>query len=144
MPFRARRHCALALVLLLTVGHSAGLQTIAWVGMFLEGVQTHRVLAALGSILDGAHPCALCKVARSLASAEAEADAAGAGAAGTDAHKAPLKSAPSTPQLWLIAELLPLPAAAVAASARLLAPLAAPPAGYAGEPPTPPPRAARS
>jgi len=142
MPSRTRRCSALAIVLLLAIGHSAGMQTIAWVGMFIDRVQTHSVGDALISILDGSRPCPLCKFAHSLAAVEA--DGVIGCADGKGALKAPLKLAPSSPQLWLIAVPGTLPCADSASgrwhwsTADRLA------VGYASEPPTPPPRPALS
>ncbi len=139
MPSRAHRCSALAIVLLMTIGHSAGMQSIAWVSMFIDRVQTHSAGAALISILDGSRPCSLCKVARSLAAVEAVGVIAGKGMV-----KAPLKLAPPAPQLWLI-EAPGLPALAGSSgegwswsTSDMLAD------GFASEPPTPPPRLALS
>jgi hypothetical protein len=142
MPTRARRCSALALVLLMTIGHSAGIQTIAWVGMFIDRVQTHSVGDALISILDGTRPCSLCKVAHSLAAVEGD-GVLGSGNA-TGALKVPLKLAPSLHQLWLI-ELprsLPLADGTVQVRRWTISDMLAD--GYASEPPTPPPRTALS
>jgi hypothetical protein len=142
MPSRAHRCSALAIVLLLTIGHSAGMQTIAWVGMFIDRVQTHSVGDALISILDGSHPCSLCRIARSLAAVEVDAGISSTG--GKGAVKAPLKLAPPPPQLWLIDEPGSPPLADRRAQECHWSNTDTLADGYASEPPTPPPRSALS
>ncbi len=63
----------LALVLILAVGNSAGIQAIAWVSMIVDRAQTESVGEAITSTFSGTKPCALCKVAKALASAETDA-----------------------------------------------------------------------
>jgi hypothetical protein len=136
MPSRARRCSALAIVILLTIGHSAGMQSIAWVGMFIDRVQTHSIGDALISIIDGSRPCPLCKIARSLAVVEAD----GVISSGMGDLKAPLKLAPPSPQLWLIAAPILPPLADSTSQGWSWSTTDTLADGYASEPPTPPPR----
>ena len=141
MPSRARRCSALAIVMLLTIGHSAGMQSIAWIGMFIDRVQTHSIGDALISIIDGSRPCPLCKIARSLAVVEADGVIS---SGGKGALKAPLKLAPPSPQLWLIAAPGMPPLADGTSQGWYWSNTDMLADGYASEPPTPPPRPALS
>lgn len=58
-----RRFVVLALVLV-TGGHWALLQTVAWVGMAVSYSQESTLREALVKTFDGQHPCQLCKVVR--------------------------------------------------------------------------------
>lgn len=50
------------LVGLLISGHAAGLQLVAWSGMFLDRLPSSpSAIAALWSAVDGTQPCALCR-----------------------------------------------------------------------------------
>lgn len=50
------------LALLLVSGHTAGLQLVAWSGMFIDRMSTApTVMQALISTVDGTRPCALCR-----------------------------------------------------------------------------------
>lgn len=66
------RTAALALIAVLVIGHSAGLQAVAWIGMFIQRLPSQTISEALVSTLDGAHPCRLCSVANQLALAEGD------------------------------------------------------------------------
>ena len=58
------------LVLALAGGHLACLQGVAWVGMFIDRVQSApTVAAALTSTIDGSRPCGLCRIVERLADA---------------------------------------------------------------------------
>ena len=55
--------CIVVLMLVLvTGGHWAFLQSIAWVSMAVQFSQTDSLPTALLKTLDGHHPCKLCKV----------------------------------------------------------------------------------
>src|SRR6184192_2118682 len=56
----AKRFMVLALVLV-TAGHWALLQSIAWVGMAVSYSQNGTLKEALVKTFDGQHPCKLCK-----------------------------------------------------------------------------------
>ena len=64
MPILVRSWAALALALLLLFGHSAGLQVIAWTGMFIGRAPVMGVVAASVSTFGGQAPCGLCKAIR--------------------------------------------------------------------------------
>jgi hypothetical protein len=135
MPSHGRRCGALAIVLLLTIGHSAGMQTIAWIGMFADRIQTQSVGDAMTSIFDGAHPCALCTIARSLASIDAH------GVLGDQTGKTPLKAPPASHDTWLIDDPCVLPTAGGSSRFRHRTAADALASSASSEPPTPPPRA---
>ena len=66
------RRCAiLALVAILAIGNSAGMQVVAWMSMIVDRVQTESIGEAIASTLQGVRPCALCKIAKVLAAHEA-------------------------------------------------------------------------
>lgn len=56
-----KRFVVLALVLV-TGGHWALLQSVAWVGMAVSFSQTATLKEALVRTFDGQHPCKLCKI----------------------------------------------------------------------------------
>jgi hypothetical protein len=56
------RVCVLLAAVHLMGGHWAVLQSVAWVSMVIENVQTNSLPDALSKTFDGAHPCGLCKV----------------------------------------------------------------------------------
>lgn len=43
-------------------GHWLALQTVAWVGMFVDNQRTQTITEALENTFDGQHPCDLCVV----------------------------------------------------------------------------------
>ena len=45
-------------------GHWAVLQTVAWVGMVIENVETESLPTALQKTFSGENPCALCQVVK--------------------------------------------------------------------------------
>jgi hypothetical protein len=77
------RCAAVLMALALVTGHAAGIQLIAWMGMFADRVQSQPVADAFASTFDGRHPCCLCHVARELG------DAGQATAGGRNAPKVP-------------------------------------------------------
>ncbi len=125
----------LAIALLLAIGHSAGVQAIAWMGMFIERVQTESVCRAVVSVLDGTRPCQLCDAAKALAAVEAATLPDG------DAGKAPAKQHPAPTMVGTIDEPWRVPAAGAAGEAPAWPSPARLANGHAGEPPVPPPRA---
>lgn len=61
------RFTAFILALLLVSGHTAGLQLVAWSGMFVERVSSApTVMQAVASAVDGMRPCALCRAVTAL------------------------------------------------------------------------------
>ncbi len=61
------RVVAIILALLLISGHTAGLQVVAWAGMFSDRLATApSAMSALVSTLDGSRPCALCRAVSDL------------------------------------------------------------------------------
>ncbi len=61
------RFATFILALLLVSGHTAGLQLVAWSGMFIERVSTAPTLMeAVASAVDGTRPCALCRAVAAL------------------------------------------------------------------------------
>lgn len=64
------RWSSLALVLVLTLGHSAGMQVVAWASMLVSRVATESVSQAVLSTFDGSAPCDLCIIASALGDAE--------------------------------------------------------------------------
>jgi hypothetical protein len=57
-----RRHLALLMSLLLISGHSAGLQVLAWGGMFVDNLGRMSVAQALQRAVAPATPCRICRV----------------------------------------------------------------------------------
>jgi hypothetical protein len=127
----------LAIALLLAVGHSAGMQTIAWIGMFAERVEAQSIPDAITATLDGSRPCALCNMAKDLAAIEAN---NANSLAGTGGHKAPVTVAPLADQKWLIEEPQSKAVASTAHVVLIWPKATALADGFASEPPTPPPR----
>jgi hypothetical protein len=128
-----RRCGALAIAVLLVVGHAAGMQAIAWMGMFIERVQTQSVGDAIVSTFDGSRPCGLCQAAQAFAAAEAHAD--------QDPGKAPAKQDPAPALKWMVESPYQAPTGD-GPGRPLAAPLCRmPAAGCCRQPPTPPPRA---
>ena len=61
------RFTTFILALLLISGHTAGLQLVAWSGMFVDRLATApTAMQALVSTVDGTRPCALCRVVADL------------------------------------------------------------------------------
>jgi hypothetical protein len=59
-----RRQKAL-LLLTLTGGQWAVLQSVAWAGMLANRIRTERMSEAIATTFDGRYPCPLCKVVQS-------------------------------------------------------------------------------
>ncbi len=127
---------ALLLVALLTIGHAAGVQLVAWACMFASQLPTASVGQALTSTLDGSRPCGLCLVAKSLATQEQTAPSAG----GTAGKQSLLTvKIVKTPDWHLGETLLPPPGTGSAAvETRPAATVVL--VGHEPQPPSPPPR----
>jgi hypothetical protein len=69
LSWLGKRFVVLALVLV-TGGHWALLQSVAWVGMAVSYSQDCTLRQALVKTFDGQHPCKLCKAVREGKSAE--------------------------------------------------------------------------
>ena len=130
------RRCAiLALVAILAIGNSAGMQVVAWMSMIVDRVQTESIGEAIVSTLQGVRPCALCKIAKVLAAHEAMAWTH------QSPGKAPQQQHLSPAMKWIIDEHWVAPIAGEAHQAQIW-PLSRHLAdSLAIEPPTPPPRA---
>jgi hypothetical protein len=130
-----RRCGVLALVAILAIGNSAGIQAIAWVSMIVSRVQTETVGEAIASTLNGSRPCALCKIAKRLATAEDSA------LLGHFAGKAPLKQHPSPAMKWTMDEPWMLSVNVAAEQTVMWPTLCQVALSHSSAPPTPPPRA---
>jgi hypothetical protein len=64
---RASRGLALLLAILLSGGHMAALQVVAWAGMLTSRTQTMSWSAAISSTFSGAAPCRVCRAVSVLA-----------------------------------------------------------------------------
>ena len=119
----AKRFMVLALVLV-TAGHWALLQSIAWVGMAVSYSQNGTLKEALVKTFDGQHPCKLCKAVQ-------------------EGKKSERKQAPQKPIIKLD---FFCPAASAAMKRTALLPVStystAAISGRAEAPPKPPPRQA--
>jgi len=62
--FPAAKSFALIACLHLMGGHWFALQTVAWVGMFVENRREAPLTEALEKTFDGEHPCSLCCVVK--------------------------------------------------------------------------------
>jgi hypothetical protein len=130
-----RRCGILALVAILAIGNSAGIQAIAWVSMIVSRVQTVTVGEAIASTLNGSRPCALCKIAKGLATAEDSA------LLNHSAGKVPLKQHPSPAMKWTMDEPWMMPADPLAEQTVMWPTLRQLANSHSSAPPTPPPRA---
>ena len=74
LSWLGKRFVVLTLVLV-TGGHWALLQSVAWVGMAVSYSQDCTLRQALVKTFDGQHPCKLCKAVREGKSAEKNKDA---------------------------------------------------------------------
>jgi hypothetical protein len=70
VPRHIRSWSCLLLALLLVLGHSAGVQALAWAGMLLERSAERPLHEAIRSTFDGSEPCAICHLAADLRLAE--------------------------------------------------------------------------
>jgi hypothetical protein len=61
---------AVLLVLILMIGHSAGVQFIGWAGMLVSRTADRGWSAAVESTFSGDEPCALCKISKTIAAKE--------------------------------------------------------------------------
>ena len=61
---------AVLLVLILMIGHSAGVQLIGWAGMLVSRTAERGLVSAVQSTVSGDEPCALCKLSKTIASKE--------------------------------------------------------------------------
>ena len=61
---------AVVLVLILMIGHSAGVQLIGWAGMLITRTAERGLSAAIDSTVSGEEPCALCKLSKTIAAKE--------------------------------------------------------------------------
>jgi hypothetical protein len=60
----ARKFLIVAVLLSITGGQWALLQSAAWAGMLVTNLRTQSVESAVKHTFDGAHPCPLCKAIR--------------------------------------------------------------------------------
>ena len=60
MKSRLGKWLVVMLLVIATGGHWAVLQSVAWVGMFVNYSQTAPVAVAIQKTFDGKHPCRLC------------------------------------------------------------------------------------
>ncbi len=136
MTARSLRCTCLAVVLLLALGHSGGVQVIGWIGMFASRVQSASVGDALASTFDGKKPCAMCRAAKALAAAEA-------GEKTPALPDKPGKKTPASSNLHIhLAELCELSLNQSLGWSLVQCLRCDLPFGFATEPPVPPPRRA--
>jgi hypothetical protein len=62
MVHRLRKILLVLLLVSVTGGQWAMLQSAAWAGMLISNLRTESMPAALSRTFDGKHPCALCRV----------------------------------------------------------------------------------
>lgn len=130
-----RRFGILALVAILAIGNSAGIQAIAWMSMIASRVQTETVGEAITSTLDGSQPCALCTIAKGLATAEDSALLNHAGG------KGPLKQHPSPALKWTMDEPWTMAVDPLAEQTVMWQTVCQLALSHSSAPPVPPPRA---
>jgi hypothetical protein len=70
----ARNFTLLILLLALTGGQWALLQTAAWAGMLVQHLRSQSLAAAVSQTFDGQHPCAMCKAIAKQKSSEKKPD----------------------------------------------------------------------
>jgi hypothetical protein len=61
---------AVLLVLILMIGHSAGVQLIGWAGMLVSRTAERGLVSAVQSTVSGDEPCALCNLSKTIAAKE--------------------------------------------------------------------------
>jgi hypothetical protein len=61
---------AVLLVLILMIGHSAGVQLIGWAGMLVSRTAERGLDFALKSTFSGNEPCAMCTLSKTIAAKE--------------------------------------------------------------------------
>jgi len=131
----AHRCGIIALVLLLAVGHSAGIQAFAWMTMIVDRAQTVSISEAISSTLNGIKPCPLCKAAKAFAWAEAGALPAHA------PGKAPQKSQMPVADKWMVEDAWMMHVNVASSDACYWSHPQHQALSYSSAPPTPPPRA---
>jgi hypothetical protein len=70
MLLRLRNWVVVVGLVLVTGGHWAVLQSVAWVGMTIQYSRSENLTAALQKTFDGQHPCKLCKAVKEGREAE--------------------------------------------------------------------------
>ena len=70
MLLRLRNWVVVIGLVLVTGGHWAVLQSVAWVGMTIQYTRSENLTAALQKTFDGQHPCKLCKAVQEGRQAE--------------------------------------------------------------------------
>jgi hypothetical protein len=60
-PLRLGQYCLIVAMFFSCGGHWLLLQSVAWGGMIMEYARADGIASAVGTVLDGRHPCDLCK-----------------------------------------------------------------------------------
>ena len=127
-----RRHLALLLSVLLVSGHVAGLQLLAWGGMFIDNLGRMPVAQALQRALAPESPCRICYAVEELRS-DLQDDLGG-----TTKNPSPKSGVPKPDALRAIACMVP--EAPVAHTRRSLPEVWQLPRSWREQPPVPPPQ----